>query len=57
MVQVQSTWFPVYDRNPQLFVPNIFKASQSDYRKAVQRVYRSAKLPSAVVLPVLSTTM
>ncbi len=54
MVQVQSSWFPVYDRNPQQFVPNIFKASESDYRKAVQRVYRSTSLPSAVVLPVLN---
>lgn len=52
MVQVQSSWFPVYDRNPQQFVPNIFKASDSDYRKAVQRVYHSPKLASAIVLPV-----
>ena len=54
MVQVQSTWFPVYDRNPQKFVPNIFEAHAEDYVKAVERVYRGAATPSAVVLPVVS---
>ncbi len=54
MVQVQSTWFPVYDRNPQKFVPNIFEARAADYVKATQRVYRSAKAASVVVLPVLA---
>jgi predicted acyl esterase len=49
MVQVQSTWFPVYDRNPQKFVPSVFDAHASDYVKATQRVYRV----SAVVLPVV----
>jgi predicted acyl esterase len=39
MVQIQSSWFPLYDRNPQTFVPNIFYAKPDDYRKAVQRVY------------------
>jgi len=39
MVQVQSSWFPLYDRNPQTFVPNIFQAKPGDYRKATQRVY------------------
>jgi putative CocE/NonD family hydrolase len=53
MVQVQSTWFPVYDRNPQKFVPNIFEAHAGDYVKATQRVYRSAGAASAVVLPVV----
>ena len=38
MVQVQSSWFPLYDRNPQTFVPNIFFAKTSDYRAANQRV-------------------
>jgi putative CocE/NonD family hydrolase len=52
MVQVQSTWFPVIDRNPQKFVPNIFEAKDEDFQKATQRVYRTAKLPSHVVLPV-----
>jgi predicted acyl esterase len=53
MVQVQSTWFPVIDRNPQTFVPNIYTASETDYKPATQRVYRSGKFPSHVVLPVL----
>jgi putative CocE/NonD family hydrolase len=43
MVQVQSSWFPLYDRNPQTFVPSVFWAKPSDYRKAVQRVYHSAE--------------
>jgi len=48
MVQVQSTWFPLYDRNPQTFVPNIFLAKQSDYKAATQRIYRSATYPSHI---------
>jgi len=39
MVQVQSSWFPLYDRNPQTFVPNIFFARPADYRAATQRVF------------------
>jgi predicted acyl esterase len=39
MVQVQSSWFPLYDRNPQMFVPNIFFAKRRDYRAATQRVF------------------
>ncbi len=54
MVQVQSTWFPVYDRNPQRFVPNIFEAHAADYVKATQRIFRNAKAASAVVLPVVT---
>ena len=54
MVQVQSTWFPIIDRNPQTFVPNIFEAKAGDYRAATQRVYRSAKYPSHIVLPVIA---
>jgi putative CocE/NonD family hydrolase len=50
MVQVQSTWFPIIDRNPQTFVPNIFEAKESDYQKATQRIYRSKEYPSGVVL-------
>ena len=42
MVQIQSTWFPLVDRNPQKYVPNIFKATEDDFIKATQRVYRSA---------------
>ncbi len=53
MVQVQSTWFPVIDRNPQKFVPDIFKATASDYVKATQRIYGSPTLPSHIVLPVV----
>jgi len=52
MVQVQSTWFPLYDRNPQKFVLNIFEAKESDYQKATERVYRSAKYPSRVEISV-----
>lgn len=53
MVQVQSTWFPLYDRNPQKFVENIFKAGPADYKAATQRVYESARYPSRVTLPVI----
>src|SRR5262249_47948677 len=53
MVQVQSTWFPVIDRNPQTFVENIYKATEADYRLATQRVYRSDKYASHLTLPVL----
>jgi putative CocE/NonD family hydrolase len=53
MVQIQSTWFPLYDRNPQTFVPNIFFAKPSDYVKATQTVFRSAEHSSAVLLPVV----
>jgi hypothetical protein len=54
MVQVQSTWFPLYDRNPQTFVPNIFFARPSDYVKATQRVYHAAGATSFIELPVVS---
>jgi putative CocE/NonD family hydrolase len=52
MVQVQSTWFPLYDRNPEKFVPNIFLAHESDYQPATQRVYRSSRYPSRVSVSV-----
>ena len=57
MVQVQSSWFPLYDRNPQTFVPNIFWAKPGDYRSAVQRVYHSASPGQAsfVELPMVTT--
>ncbi len=48
MVQIQSTWFPLIDRNPQTFVPNIFKAKDSDYRTATHRVCRSEAAPSGI---------
>ncbi|TLY52835.1 MAG: CocE/NonD family hydrolase [Gemmatimonadetes bacterium] len=54
MVQVQSTWFPLIDRNPQTFVPNIFEARGSDYRPATIRVYRSARWPSSVEVRVVT---
>ena len=53
MVQVQSSWFPLYDRNPQLFVPNIFLAKASDYRAQTHRIQRSARHPSHVDVEVL----
>ena len=53
MVQVQSTWFPIIDRNPQTAVPNIFDAKASDFQKATHRVYRSTQYPSHVTIPVV----
>ncbi len=53
MVQIQSTWFPLIDRNPQKFVPSIYKAAASDFVPATQRVYCSATMPSHLVLPVM----
>jgi putative CocE/NonD family hydrolase len=53
MVQVQSTWFPIIDRNPQTFVPNIFEAKETDFQPATQRIFRSAKYPSHVSIPVV----
>jgi len=53
MVQVQSSWFPLYDRNPQTFVPNIFLAKAGDYRAQTHRVQRSARYPSHVEVLVL----
>jgi len=53
MVQVQSSLFPIYDRNPQTFVPNIFYAKPGDYRKATQSVYRGGATASAVLLPIV----
>ncbi len=52
MVQVQSTWFPVIDRNPQTFVLNIFRAKESDFRPATQKVFRSGPQASYIALPV-----
>ena len=53
MVQVQSTWFPLIDRNPQKFVPSIYQATAADFVKATQRVYSTPALPSHIVLPVV----
>jgi hypothetical protein len=53
MVQVQSTLFPAYDRNPQTFVPNIFNAQPSDYQKATQRIWHTPDAASSIILPVV----
>src|SRR5204862_4589668 len=53
MVQIQSSWFPLYDRNPQTFVRNIFFARPEDYRKATQRIYHAPGRASVIELPVV----
>ncbi|MDH3497143.1 MAG: CocE/NonD family hydrolase [Gemmatimonadota bacterium] len=53
MVQVQSTWFPLYDRNPQTWVPDIFQATEQDYRAQTHRIWRTARYPSHIALPVI----
>jgi putative CocE/NonD family hydrolase len=53
MVQIQSSWFPLYDRNPQTYVDNIFFAKPEDYRKATQRIYRAKDQASYIDLPVV----
>jgi putative CocE/NonD family hydrolase len=54
MVQVQSSWFPLYDRNPQTFVDSIFWAKPGDFRRAVQRIYHAPGKASFVELPLVS---
>jgi putative CocE/NonD family hydrolase len=54
MVQVQSTWFPLIDRNPQTFVKNIFEATDTDFRRQTHRIYRTPRYPSRIEMPVLS---
>ncbi len=54
MVQIQSSWFPLYDRNPQTFVPNIFWAKPSDFQKATQRIYHNPNQASFVELPIVA---
>jgi putative CocE/NonD family hydrolase len=56
MAQVQSTWFPVIDRNPQRFVPNIFLAKESDFQRATQQVFRSGQHASYIGVPVVEST-
>jgi len=53
MVHVQSSWFPLFDRNPQKFT-DIYKATESDFRKATQRIYHSAQAPSHLRLRMLT---
>jgi hypothetical protein len=55
MVQVQSSWFPLYDRNPQTFVPNIMWAKPGDFRKAVQRIHHAPGQASFIELPLVET--
>ncbi len=55
MVQIQSSWFPLYDRNPQTFVPNIFWAKPADYQKATQRIYHTPSQASSIELPVVES--
>jgi putative CocE/NonD family hydrolase len=55
MVQIQSSWFPLYDRNPQSYVDNIFKAQPKDYRKATQRIFRGGEQASFIDLPVVGS--
>ncbi len=55
MVQIQSSWFPLYDRNPQTFVPNIFWAKPADYRKAAQHIYHTPGQASFIELPLVAT--
>lgn len=54
MVQVQSSWFPLSDRNPKTFVPNIFLAKPGDYKKATQRVFHALGQASFVELPIVN---
>jgi putative CocE/NonD family hydrolase len=53
MVQIESTWFPLIDRNPQKFVPSIYRATASDFVPATQHIYCSPDLPSHLVLPIV----
>jgi len=54
MVQIQSSWFPIFDRNPQKYVPNIFLATQKDFIKSTQHVYHSKQYPTSIELPVVT---
>ena len=51
MIQVQSSWFPIIDMNPQQFVPSIYKAKASDYKKATQKIYRSNTYATYIEFP------
>jgi len=53
MVQIQSTWFPLIDRNPQTFVPNIYFATPDDFKKATHRIHRSPQYPTNIKVGVL----
>jgi predicted acyl esterase len=53
MVQIQSTWFPLYDRNPQTFVPSLFDAKPEDFKAATQRIYHTGQYPSRIDVSVV----
>jgi len=53
MVQIQSSWFPLYDRNPQTFVPNIFLAKPTDFVEATQKVFHAPGQESYITLPLV----
>jgi len=53
MVQVQSTWFPIIDRNPQKYVPNIFEATEKDFQATTQKIYHPAKWSSHIELSIM----
>jgi predicted acyl esterase len=55
MVQIQSSWFPLYDRNPQTYVANIFKAQPQDYVRATQRIWRTSDAASHIEFPVIAS--
>ena len=57
LVEVQSSWFPLYDRNPQRFVPNIMRAQPDDYQKATETIFCSSEHPSRLVLPVVAVAV
>ena len=54
MIQIQSTWFPLIDRNPQKYVPNIFEARESDFQSAIQKIYCSLSAASYIQMPVVT---
>ncbi len=54
MVEIQSTWFPLYDRNPQTFVPNIMKAKPADFKPATITVYSGPGHASSLLVPVVN---
>lgn len=56
MVQVQSSWFCLYDRNPQTYVKNIFNAKPEDYKKATQRIWHTSGNASYIEMPVVQQT-
>jgi predicted acyl esterase len=53
MIQIQSSWFPIIDRNPQKYIPNIFEARESDYIKAKHTIYCNKQFSTYIELPVM----